>query len=114
MTDESTDTENSVEQVDDVELEVADEVLEDGEPSRSEVEEAEMFLKQANNFHQVFDQAKQWSQSIGHQLAVKADLLEERGELDEDEAESLRQIANRILSVYNRVEYGDTNSARNS
>lgn len=79
-----------------------DEMFEDDEP-----DPAEQAVQQANQFHQIMDQAKDWARQTASDIRVDAALKD-----DEETAEQLDQIADLVETVTTRIEQGDNNRAR--
>jgi hypothetical protein len=88
-----------------VEPPTEDELLEDSVDERDE--KVERAVQQANQFHQMMDQAKEWSREIAADLRVEAALEDE-----ESVADQIEEIADLVNSVTTRIERGDNNRAR--
>lgn len=69
-------------------------------------------LQQAQQYHQMLDNMKEWSRQTSVEIRSEADVREELDDIDSDEADQLRQIAEVINSLYRRIEKGDSDAAK--
>lgn len=102
---EETDTNDTEEEVESpgVPAEVPDE----------ETDEIEQAVQQAEQYHNLLDEAKEWSNNQGISMRTQAELLEDLNEdSTEEEQMALFSLSDRILSVKRRIEQGDANVAR--
>lgn len=88
-------------------------------PEDSEEVDIEQQIQQARQVHSQLDQFKQWAQNQAADLRAKAEVADEIEDIDEvnsipADADSLREAANIISTVYRRIEQGDMNRTRNA
>lgn len=69
-------------------------------------------LQQAQQIHAQLDEAKNWAVDAATEIRTRADVLEGVDELGADEADQRRQVADIIRSIYERIEQGDSNKAK--
>lgn len=75
-------------------------------------EEVQESFQQAQQIQQQLDQFKAWAGDRSREIRTRADVLEEVGEIDEAEADQRRQVASLVSTIYERIEYGDSNQAK--
>lgn len=83
------------------------------EPEEVELEESpvETGVRQAQHMHNLLDDIKEMSVQAAIELETMAEYAEGSEEI-EDEPSELREAAAMLRTVYNRVEVGDSNIAK--
>jgi len=80
----------------------------DGHNETNETDESiQSALQQADQFHAILDQAKEWSRETATSLRVEAALAD-----DEEDAERLAQAVALVRTVADRIEQGDSGRSR--
>lgn len=75
-------------------------------------EELQQTFQQAQQVHARLDEFKNWAVDEAGEIRTRADVLEEVDEISPEEAAQRRQVADVVRSIYERIEMGDSNRAK--
>lgn len=64
-------------------------------------------IGKAGRFHEYITHAREWSAVTGAKIRAEADVREELGDISEEDADALRDVAEFIERVNKRVRNGD-------